>query len=43
MIMKMETEKKHYLAPQCEVLAVQCEGVIALSGGKYPEWPSQDW
>ena len=29
---KNKNEKQSYAPPQCEVLAVQCEGVIALSG-----------
>ena len=30
--MTNNSEKINYAAPQCEVLTVQCEGVIALSG-----------
>ena len=35
---KNKNEKQSYAPPQCEVLAVQCEGVIAASGGEYPTW-----
>ena len=30
--MTNNNDKINYAAPQCETLAVQCEGVIALSG-----------
>ena len=28
----MQTNKREYLAPLCEVWALRCEGVIAASG-----------
>ena len=39
---KNKNEKQSYAPPQCEVLAVQCEGVIALSL-EYKEWKDLDW
>ena len=35
-------EKPAYVPPQCELLALHCEGVIALSP-EYTAWPDQDW
>ena len=39
----MTTQAKlQYTPPRCEELDIQLEGVIALSGGKYPTWPEED-
>jgi hypothetical protein len=38
----IEQTKEQYVSPMCEELDIQLEGVIALSGGKYPTWPEQD-
>ena len=34
--------KEQYTSPRSEELDIQLEGVIALSGGKYPTWPEED-
>ena len=34
--------KEQYTPPRCEELDIQLEGVMALSGGKYPTWPEED-
>ena len=34
--------KDRYISPECEVLDVQPEGVIALSPGKYPQWGEEN-
>lgn len=34
--------KEPYARPQCEVLDVQPEGVIALSPGEYPQWQEEN-
>ena len=39
----MNTQTKdRYVSPECEVLDVQPEGVIALSPGKYPQWGEEN-
>ena len=40
---KNKNEKQSYAPPQCEVLAVQCEGVIALSGEYHGLGGEDDW
>ena len=34
--------KDRYISPECEVLDVQPEGMIALSPGKYPQWGEEN-
>ena len=34
--------KDRYVSPECEVLDVQPEGMIALSPGKYPQWGEEN-
>ncbi len=38
----MKKEKKIYVAPQCEELAVVCEGMIALSP-EFTGWDDDHW
>ena len=40
-LMIVQTNEQ-YARPQCEVLDVQPEGVIALSPGKYPTWEEEN-
>ncbi len=34
--------KEQYVSPECEVLEINPEGVMALSGGPYPTWEEED-
>ena len=36
--MMNKNEKQSYQPPQCQLLGLQCEGMVALSPG-YTEWP----
>jgi len=40
--MMITQTKLQYTPPMSEELDIQLEGVIALSGGKYPTWPAED-
>ena len=40
--MMNKNEKQSYQPPQCELLSVACEGMVALSPG-YTEWPDVDF
>ena len=42
MSMMITQTKDRYISPECEVLDVQPEGVIALSPGKYPQWGEEN-
>lgn len=34
--------KERYIAPETEILEVNYEDVICLSGGEYPEWEQEN-
>ena len=42
-IINMITEiKERYMSPETEILEVDCEDVICVSGGEYPEWEQEN-
>ena len=34
--------KERYIAPETEILEVNYEDVICVSGGEYPEWEQEN-